>query len=82
MLYFFVIIYFQTYKILIIQWKHGISPNDIITFNKVLEFISTSIIKLVNIDESSHEEAVVILITNKYLNKTKKSCNTEYDDGN
>ena len=33
--------------------------------------ISASIIELVNIDESSHKEAMVIFITNKDLNITK-----------
>ena len=30
------IINFQIYKILLIEWKHGIGPNDIITFNEEL----------------------------------------------
>ena len=30
----FEIITFKMYKILVTQWKHGISPNDIITFNE------------------------------------------------
>ena len=33
---------------------------------------STPIIKLVNIDESSHEEVIVIFITNKDLNMTEQ----------
>ena len=40
------------------------STDDIITFNEELEFLSTSIIELVIIDESSHEEEIVIFITN------------------
>ena len=39
-----------------------------------------SVIELVNIDESSHEESIVIFITKTDLN-TKKSA-TEYDDLN
>ena len=42
--------------------KHGIGPDYIITFNEVLEFLSTSIIELVNIDESSNEQVIVIFI--------------------
>ena len=45
-----------------------------------MEFISTSIIELVNIDESSHEEDVVIFITYKDLNMTENNYVTE--DGN
>ena len=42
--------------------KHGIGPDDIITLNEVLEFLSTSITELVNIDESSNEQVIVIFI--------------------
>ena len=35
------IIYFQVYKNLVTEWNHGISRNDIITFNKTLENVST-----------------------------------------
>ena len=35
---FFAIIYFQIYKNIVIEWKHGIRPNDKITFNEKLEF--------------------------------------------
>ena len=38
-------------------------PNDIIALNEDLESLSTSIIELVNIDESSHENEIVIFIT-------------------
>ena len=44
---------FQIYKIIVTKWKHGIGSNDKITFNEELEFLSTSIIEPVNIDESS-----------------------------
>ena len=39
------------------------STDDIITFNEELEFLSTSIIKIVNIDKSSHEHATVNFVT-------------------
>ena len=35
------IIYFRAYKNILTEWKHGISINDIITFNKTLENVST-----------------------------------------
>ena len=43
------------YSILVTKWKHGIVTNDIITFNKEIEFLSASIIKLVNSDKSLHK---------------------------
>ena len=49
-------------------WHYGIDTNDIITKNEGLEFLPTSIIEIINIDELSHEEAIVIFITNKDLN--------------
>ena len=48
---------------MVAKWKHVIGTNDIITFNEEIEFISTSVIEKVNIDESSHENAIVIFIT-------------------
>ena len=33
----FAIIYFSVYKILVTEWKHGISTNNIIIFNEELE---------------------------------------------
>ena len=42
-------------KILVTKRKHGIDPNDIIRFNKELEFLSKWIIELVNIDECLHK---------------------------
>ena len=63
---------FQIYKILVTKWKHWIGPNYILSSNEELELNSTLIIELVNIDESSHEEAIVIFITNKDLNNIKK----------
>ena len=52
----FAIINFHIYNILITKRKHGIGNNYKITFNEELEFISTSIIELINIDESLHEQ--------------------------
>ena len=43
-----------------IERKHEISTNDKIKFNENLENGSTEIIELTNINESSHEEAIVI----------------------
>ena len=54
---------FRIYNNIVAKWKHVIGPNDIITFNEEIEFISTSVIEKVNIDESSHENAIVIFIT-------------------
>ena len=51
---------FNIYNILVSIWKHGIGPIDIFTFNEELEFLLTSIIELINIDESSHENKIVI----------------------
>ena len=67
---------FQMYNSLVTKWKHGIGTNDITTFNDELENISISIIELVNIIESSHKEAMVILITKTYLNISKNICVT------
>ena len=51
----FTIITFQIDNILVTKWKHGIGTNDIIIFNGELNPLSTSIIELVNIDQSSYE---------------------------
>ena len=48
----FAMITFQIYNIMVTKGNHGIGPNYLITFNEKLEFISTSIIELANIDES------------------------------
>ena len=45
--------------------KHGIGPNDIITFNEELESILTSTIKMVNTDDSSYDKAIENFITKK-----------------
>ena len=66
----FAIITFQIYNILVLKFIHGIVPNDILTLNEELESLSTSIIKLVNIYESSHEEEILTFITKKDLNMT------------
>ena len=62
---------FKIYNILVKKWKHRICPNDIISFNEELELNSTSIIELVNINDYSHEEAIVIYIKDQDLNKPK-----------
>ena len=64
------------------KWKHGILPNDIITFNEESKFLSTLIMELVNIDKFSHRNAVVISITKKDFRKTEYNYVTEDDDGN
>ena len=73
---------FHIYNILVKKCKHVIGPNDIITFSQELEFISESIIELVNNDEYSHEEAVLIFITNKDLILTVKTFETKDENGN
>ena len=57
---------------MVTKQKDVIVPNDIITFNEQLEFLSSLILELVNIYESSHEEAIKIFKANKDLN-TKKN---------
>ena len=59
----FGIINFQIYHILISKLKHGIGLIDIIKFNEKLEFLSASIIELINIDKYLYENAIVIFIT-------------------
>ena len=54
----FEIINFHIYNILVSIWKHRIGPIDIFIFNEELEFLSTSIIELINIDDSLHENAI------------------------
>ena len=48
----FAIISFDVYKYLVITWKGGIFINEIYTLNEKLENMSTSIVRLKNIDES------------------------------
>ena len=78
----FEIITLHIYNIIVTKGQHGIGHNYIIALNESLEFISTSIIELVNIGESSHEEAIVIFITNKDLSMTEKNYAIEDDDCN
>ena len=59
----FAIITFHIYHVLVTKLKHGIFPKDRITINKELEILTTSVKELTNIDESSHENAIVISIT-------------------
>ena len=62
---------FQIHNIIVTKWKHGICTNNIITFNEELEFISTSIIELVHIDECLHKNSIVIFVTKNNLNKIR-----------
>ena len=75
----FAIITFHIYNILVSIWKHRIGPIDIFTFNEEIEFISNSIIELIHIDESSHENTIIILPTKR--NK-KPNCNHVRKDDN
>ena len=61
----FAMISFHIYNIIVSKWRHEIGPINIITFNEKLEFISNSNIELFNIDESSHENSIVVFITKK-----------------
>ena len=61
----FEIINFRIYNIVVKKCKHGIGPNDIITFNEELESILTSTIKMVNTDDSSYDKAIENFITKK-----------------
>ena len=78
----FAIFTFQIYKIIVSKWKHGIGYIGIITFNEELYFLSTSTIELGNIDESPHEDSIVIFIKNKDLNMTGNNYVTDDDNGN
>ena len=49
-----------------IECKHGISTNDIITFNETLDNLSTSVVKQTNIDDYSHKEKIVNVLTLKF----------------
>ena len=57
----FLNVYFYINIILVTVWKHGICPHYITRFNEELENISTEIIEMTNMNESSHEESIVIL---------------------
>ena len=61
------IITFQIYHILVSKWKHEIGHVNIIIFNEELEFLSASIIELINIDESSYGNSIVVFITKMTL---------------
>ena len=78
----FSVINFQIYNIIVSKWKHGIVPIDIIIFSEELEFLSTSVIETINIDESSHENTIVIFIIKKELKNTYYNHVTEDDNGN
>ena len=64
-LYFFSIITIKIYHIMVLKWKHVMVPMDIFIFNEELESLSTSIIGIININASSHENTIVIFITKK-----------------
>ena len=49
------------------------SISDIVTFNESLESLLTSILELTNIDESSHEDPVVIILTCNFFKQMKKT---------
>ena len=53
---------FQIIIILVKKWKHGIGPNNIITFNEEFDFLSTPITKPVKIEECSYKNVIVIFI--------------------
>ena len=58
----------------------GFILKNIVTFNKALENLSMSILKLITIGESSHESGVVILNLQKL--KDKENHVVEYEEGN
>ena len=70
---------FSYIQILVKKWKYGIRINDIITSNEYLENISIEIIELTNIDDSSHEQLIVIFITKTDLKKNR--CLIDDDNG-
>ena len=45
--------------------------NDIIIFNEKLENLATEIIEQTNIDESSHEQAILIFYNKNRIEKLK-----------
>ena len=56
----FGIISFDVYKYLLIIYKNRFSINYIVASYEQLEILSTSLVRLTNIDESSHVNEVVI----------------------
>ena len=59
----------QIFESSVRECKHGISTNDRIKFNEKIENVSIEIIELTNIDESSHEEAIVKKKQNRFDKK-------------
>ena len=59
----FAIISFDILRYLVIEWRHGIYFNNIVTHNLSDENLSTLIVEITNIDESLHERGVSILNT-------------------
>ena len=59
----FAIISFDICRYLVMEWKYGIYFNNIVTHNLSNENLSTLILEITNIDESSHEISIAIFIT-------------------
>ena len=53
--------FFDVCKNLVTEWKHVISTKDMTTFNEILVILSSVIVELENIDESSQKEKILIL---------------------
>ena len=60
-------IYFEIRKNIVTKQNNGISTDDIVTFNEFLENVSTAIVELTNIDESSHKQEIVFLNMEKLI---------------
>ena len=56
--------------------------NDIFTFNEALENLSTGIVELTKMDESSNEDGVGIILTWKSLEINKEKSVVEDYEGN
>ena len=57
----FEMIYFDIYKYLGTEWKQGMSINDIVPFSEKFVHLSTAMVEMTNIDDSSHKDGVAIL---------------------
>ena len=57
----------MVYELLVQLCKNVISKNEITNFNCNLEFLSTFIVTLVNIDESSHGHGVNTTSVNEFV---------------
>ena len=58
----FAIFYLYIFIIIVTYWKHGTVPNDIVIFNTESNNHSITNKEEANIDESSYEESVVVLL--------------------